>query len=331
MKIQIIELRQKILKTFTEKGFSEANANRMADVLVWADMSGIKPMGIAKMTGGEPVQDEKATAPIEIMRNTKLSQLINAHGAPAPLVCQQATDVVIQKAKEHGFGMVGVNNTHCSSAALAYYVDRIAKENLIGIMMSRAGGSVAPFGSADPLFGTDPMAFGFPTNDEPILFDMATSPMTWTGLSLAKARGEQLPEDIAIDGEGNPTTDPAKALEGAMFPFDHSYKGSGLGMIVEVLAGPLVSSAYCDFRNTETYGNVIMAIDPELFVNTADFKANCSDMIKIIKNSRKQKNVEEVRLPGERARAMYEESEKTGTVDIDENVLKELGYMGEIS
>ncbi|HSX42627.1 MAG TPA: Ldh family oxidoreductase [Candidatus Saccharimonadales bacterium] len=327
MKISLTELRQKVLKTFAQKGFNETDAGRIADVLLWADMSGVKPMGLAKMIGSEPVQDEKATAPVETVRDTKLSRLINAHGAPAPLVCQQATDVAIQKAKEHGFGTVGVNNTHCSSAALAYYVDRIAKENLIGIMMSRAGGSVAPFGSADPLFGTDPMAFGFPTNDEPILFDMATSPVTWTGLVLAKVRGEQLPENIAIDGEGNPTTDPAKALEGAMFPFDHGYKGSGLGMVVEILAGPLVASAYCDFKNAETYGNVIMAIDPELFVNIADFKANCSDMIGIVKASRKQKGVDEIRLPGERARQAYREAEKTGMVDVDETILRELGYV----
>lgn len=326
MKISITDLRQKVLATFTQNGFNEADANRMADVLLWADMSGITPMGIAKMVGSEPVQKEKATAPIEVVRDTKLSQLINAHGAPAPLACQQAVDVVIQKAKEHSFGMVGVNNTHCSSAALAYYVDRIAQENLIGIMMSRAGGSVAPFGSADPLFGTDPMAFGFPTNDEPILFDMATSPVTWTGLLLAKARGEQLPENIAIDSEGNPTTDPAKALEGAMFPFDHGYKGSGLGMVVEVLAGPLVASAYCDFKNAETYGNVIMAIDPELFVDIADFKTKCSDMTTIIKKSRKQKGVEEIRLPGERARKTYKESQASGMVDVDDTVLRELGY-----
>ncbi len=327
MKVSITELRQKVLATFKQKGFNETDANRMADVLLWADMSGIRPMGVAKMIGSEPVQNEKPNVPIEVVRDTKLSQLINAHRASAPLVCQQATDVVIEKAKEHGFGTVGINNTHCSSSALAYYVDRIAKENLIGIMMSRAGGSVAPFGSADPLFGTDPMAFGFPTNDEPLLFDMATSPVTWTGLLLAKARGEQLPENMAIDSEGDPTTDPAKALEGAMFPFDHGYKGSGLGMVVEVLAGPLVASAYCDFKNAETYGNVIMAIDPELFVDTADFKANCSDMIKIIKTSRKQKGVDEIRLPGERARIAYKEAEKTGIVDVDETVLKELGYL----
>lgn len=90
MKISLSELRPKVLATFNEKGFSKTDAKRMADVLLWADMSGIRPMGIAKMIGSEPVQNEKATAPVEIVRNTKLSQLINAHHAPAPLVCQQA-------------------------------------------------------------------------------------------------------------------------------------------------------------------------------------------------------------------------------------------------
>jgi L-2-hydroxycarboxylate dehydrogenase (NAD+) len=328
MQISITELRQKVLATFTQSGFNETDASRIADVLLWADMSGIKPMGIAKMVGSEPVQNEKATAPVEIVRDTKLSQRINAHHAPAPLVCQQAVDTVIQKAKEHSFGMVGVNNTFCSSAALAYYVDRIAQEDLIGIAMTRSAGSVAPFGSSDPLFGTNPMAFAFPTNEEPIMFDMATSPMTWTGLILAKARGDQIPEGIAIDGEGNPTTDPAEAIKGAMFPFDHGYKGSGLGMVVEVMAGPLAASAYCDYKTYDKdYGNLFMAIDPELLVDVADFKAQCSDMAKIIKASRKQKGIDEIRLPGERARAAYKEAQASGMVEVDDTVLRELGYI----
>jgi LDH2 family malate/lactate/ureidoglycolate dehydrogenase len=106
MKIAITELREKVMTTLT-KSFNEVDATRVADVLLWADMSGIKPMGIAKMVGSEPVQDQKPTAPIEIIRDTKLSQLINAHGTPAPLVCQQTTDVVIQKARAHGFAMGG--------------------------------------------------------------------------------------------------------------------------------------------------------------------------------------------------------------------------------
>src|SRR5690348_7053997 len=113
MQISITDLRQKILATFTQKGFPESDANRIADVLLWADMSGITPMGIAKMVGSEPVQNEKPDAELEVVRDTKLSQLINAHHVPAPLACQQAVDAVIQKAKEHSFAMVGVNNTFC--------------------------------------------------------------------------------------------------------------------------------------------------------------------------------------------------------------------------
>jgi L-2-hydroxycarboxylate dehydrogenase (NAD+) len=327
MNIAIDELRSKVMATLM-KNFTEADATRIADVLLWAEMSGIKPMGIAKLIGSEPTQDQKATAPVEIVRDTKLSQLINAHGTTAPLVCQQATDVVIQKAKDHGFGIVGVNNTFTSSTVLAYYVDRIAHEDLIGICMSRSAGATAPFGSADPLFGTNPIAFAFPTNQQPILFDMAISAMTWTGLILAKAHGKQIPEGVAIDSNGDPTTDPAEAIKGAMFPFDHGYKGSGLGMVVEIMAGPLAASAFCDYKTFDKdYGNLFMAIDPELLVDITEFKTQCSEMVKIIKSARKQKGVDEIRIPGERARRTYQEAQASGMVDADEVVLKELGYI----
>lgn len=327
MKIAITDLRQKVLATFTENGFSEADAERIADVLLWAELSGIKPMGIAKLIGSEPVQHEKATAPIEIVRDTKLSQLLDAHHAAAPLACQQAVDAVIEKAKAHSFGIVGVNHTFCSSAALSYYVDRIAREDLIGIAFARAGGSVAPFGSRDPLFGTDPMAYAFPTNDEPIIFDMSTAPMTWSGLVLAKTRGEQIPAGIAMDSDGNPTTDPVAAINGAMFPFDHGYKGAGLGLVVEAMAGPLAASGYCDFKNEKDYGGLFIAIDPELLVDIADYKAQCSDMLAIIKNSHRQKGVDEIRLPGERARAARKQALASGEVEVDDAVMRELGYL----
>jgi LDH2 family malate/lactate/ureidoglycolate dehydrogenase len=302
----------------------------MAEVLLWAEMSGIKPMGIAKMVGSEPVQNERATAPPEIMRDTKLSQRINARHAPAQLICQQATDVAIEKAKAHGFGLVGVHEVFTSSAALAYYADRIAREDLVAMVLSRSAGMVAPFGSAQALFGTNPIAFAFPTNEDPILFDMATSPITWTGLLLAKARGEKLPEGMAMDSEGNPTTDPDEALKGALFPFDHGYKGAGIGMVVEVMAGPLAASAYCDTAYTGDYGNLFMAIDPELLVDIADFKTQCSDMVRIIKSSRKQKGINEIRLPGERARAAYKKAAASGVVDVDDGVLRELGYISKV-
>jgi len=158
---------------------------------------------------------------------------------------------------------------------------------------------------------------------------MATSAMTWTGLLMAEARGEQIPEGLAVDSEGSPTTNPAAALKGALFPFDKGYKGSGLGMVAEIMAGPLAASAYCDYETFDKdYGNIFIAIDSELLVERAEFKAQCSDMIKIIKGSRKQKGVDEIRLPGERAQAYLREVERIGMVDIDDVVARELGYDG---
>jgi len=327
MKIKITELRKKVLTTL-KQNFTQEESNRVADYLLWAEMSGIKTQGIIKLIGTEPLQNIKPKHPIKIEKDTKLSQLINAGACPAPLVSQIATDIVIKKAKEHGFGIVGVHNTFSSNGAQAFYVERIAKEDLIGFMCSRSPSATTAFDSMDPLFGTNPMGFGFPTEKEPIVFDMASSAITWYGLVLAKSRGEKIPANVAIDSNGKITTDPAEAMDGALLPFDRSYKGSGIGMIVEILAGPLVSSAWIDNKTfKEEWGSLFIAIDPNLLVDVKKFKANCSDLIKKIKGSRKREGVKEIRLPGERSRAEYQKALKSGFVDVDETILKELNYI----
>lgn len=323
MKIGIEELNQKVMGTLTQH-FSEAEAKIIADYLLWADMSGIKTHGVMKMTGTEPLQDIKPKHAIKIDRDTKLSQLIDAGAWPAPLVSQQATTAVIQKAKEHGFGIVGIHNYFSSNGAQAYYAEQIAQQDLIGIVASCPPPSTAPFNTIDPLFGTNPIGFSFPTNDDPLVFDMSTSAMTWYGLVLAKARGEKIPENMAIDKDGNPTIDPTAAMDGALLPFERGHKGSGLAMIIEILAGPLVGASYAQPEGD--YGALFMAIDPNLLIDTNEFKKNCSDLIAKVKAGRTRPGTGEVRLPGEVARRMHKEAQQTGIVDIDETVLRQLGY-----
>lgn len=327
MKIAIDELRHKVIGTLNENFTSEESA-RIAEYLLWAEMSGIKTQGILKMTGIGALQNITPKHEIKIERETKLSQVINAGAYPAPLVSQQATDVVIQKAKAHGFAIVTVHNTFSSNGAQAYYAERIAKEDLIGIVMARSPGSTAPFDSIDPLFGTNPIGFSFPTLHSPLVFDMATSAMTFYGLILAKSRGEKIPENIAINKDGNPTTDPAEAMSGAILPFDRGYKGSGLGMVVEIMAGPLASSAYCDYETQDKeWGSTFIAIDPELLVDIDTFKTNTSDLLQKVKNSRKKPGVQNIRIPGERASSDYQTALETGMVDVDDVVLEQLGYI----
>jgi len=328
MQYSVTDLEHKIKTTLSEKGFSEVDAASVTEYLLWAEASGVKTQGVIKMTGTAPLQNIKPLHEIRIERDTKLSQLINGGANPAPLVSQKATDVAIEKAKAHGFGIVGVRNTFSSNGAQAFYAEKIATNDLIGIVCSRSPASTTGFDSIDPLFGTNPIGFGLPTENEPLVFDMATSAMTFYGLVLAKARGENIPDNMAIDAEGRPTNNPSEAMSGAILPFDRGYKSAGLGMVVEMLTGPLVNSAWIDNKTfEEEWGSLFIAIDPNLLVDTAVFKKNASDMIAKIKASRKKEGVTEIRLPGERALESREAAKKSGMIEVEETILKELGYI----
>ena len=326
MKIAIEELRKKIEATLAQN-FTYEDAQKIAAYFIWAEMSGNKTQGIVKMLGTEPIQSIKPKHEMRVEKDTKLSRLINAGAYPAPLAAQIATEVVIAKAKEHGFAIVGVHNTFSSNGAQAYYAEQIGRADLIGIVASSSPAAVAAFGGIDPVFGTNPIGFSFPTNGEPMVFDMATSAMTFYGLVLAKTRGDKIPENMAIDKDGNSTTDPVDAMAGALLPFDRGYKGSGLGMIVEMLAGPLVHAAYSDPSLEGEWGSTFIAIDPELLVDIQQFKAQCSDMLQRILQSRKGVGIEEIRLPGEKSQWLYREAMASGIVDIDDSILENLKYL----
>lgn len=327
MKIAVDDLRMKVLDILSNNGLSGEQNLRMAEQVIWADMSGIKPMGVAKLTGTEPLQNIRPQREISIDREAKLSMLINAEGNPSPLVSQMATDIAIDKAKQHGMAIIGVHNTYSSNLAQAFYVEKIAREDLIGICMARSPASSTGFDSIDPIFGTNPIGFGFPTNDDPVVFDMTTAAMTWSGLIIAKANGQPIPENIAIDKNGNPTIDPDAAMKGATLPFDGSHKGSGLALVVEMLAGPMVGAAYCDTDPKHEWGSVFIAIDPNILIDADDYKQHNSELIKKIISSRKKKGASQIRLPGERARESRKQATDSGFVEIEDSIAKELGWL----
>lgn len=335
MKVAISDLRAKIIELMTQN-YSKEDAEKVADYLLWADMSGIDTQGVIKMAGGTKLHELEPTGEIETVRDTKLSRLINAHSAPAPLVTQIGTEAAIEKASASGFAMVGINGTYSSNGALAYYTQKIANEDLIGIVMARSPGSTTAFDSIDPLFGTNPVSFAFPTQEDPIVFDMATSAMTFFGLVLASAQGSEIPDEMAIDEYGNPTNDPDAAMSGALLPFDRGYKSSGLGMVVEMMGGPLVGASFIDsiagegvqgkLGGPKGWGTIILAIDPGLLVDIEDYKKDSSEFLRLIKSSRKKKGIEEIRLPGERAAKAFKEAEAEGMVEIDDSTLKGIGW-----
>lgn len=323
MNVRISSLSKIVIATLRQT-FSSEDAERIFEPLIWADMSGIDGQGVVKMTGTEPLHKTQIQHEIRIERDTKISRLLDAGGNPAQLATQLATDAAIEKALEHGIGVVGIHNTFASSGALAFYAQRLAARGLVGLVMARSPASTAAFGSRAPLFGTNPLAVSFPTDEEPLVFDMATSAMTWYGLVLAKARGIAIPANVAIDEQGDVTLDPIRAMDGALLPFDGGYKGSGLGMVVELMAGPLVGAGYATLGGE--WGSLVLAIDPNILVDGGAFRHHVSALRDTVRQAARRPGVEEIRLPGERARAAHRAAEASGEVTVDDFVLRELGY-----
>src|ERR1035437_9399652 len=327
MKVKITELNKLIVKVLTTKYYSDSQAKEITEVLLYAEMTGKNTQGFLKLMGTEPIQNIKPKYAPKIVKKTKVSSLIDGGGNPGILVSRMATKAVIEKCKENGFAIVGTKNTFSSTGVIGYYAGEIAKNDFIGIVMAGSPGSVAPFGGIDPLFGTNPMAFGFPTKNWPIILDSATAAITWYGLIRAKALGQKIPVGVAIDSTGNLTTDPAKAMEGAILPFDKSYKGSGLSMVVEILTGPLIEAIYPGSEEGG-WGNLFIAIDPDLLTARDKFNKGSSLLINTIKKSRRAKGHDIIHIPGWSGLDKKDKAQRAGEIEIEESLYKELKIIG---
>lgn len=118
---------------------------------------------------------------------------------------------------------------------------------------------------------------------------MATSAYAWWGVMEAATAGRQLPPGVAQDAAGAPTTDPQAVLSGgALLSFDRTHKGSALGLIVELLAGPLAGAAIAEKKAARNWGNLIVAVDPELLGPADEFRSRVGDVLRRVKEARRQ-------------------------------------------
>lgn len=325
MKIKLTDLKKLTEKALLKYGYTAEESAVIKQVLLYAQMRG-NNQGIVKLIG-KGIPKAKDTGKIEIEKDTKLSALINGNKNHAMVVVNRAVDMAIKKAKEHGIGIVGVNHINTSSGALGYYAKRIAEENLLGIVFAGSMESVSAFGSYEPIFGTNPMAFGIPNKNDALVLDMATAAMAYFGVIEASTEGKSLPENIAYDKEGNLTTDPSKVLDGgALRTFDKGPKGSGLSMIVQILTGPLVGASFTgigDVANNWS-GHLVLAIDPELLGGLEVLKNGVDKMIEKVKATKKLPDVNEIFVPGEKGDAITKKVLNSGEIEIEENLYNEL-------
>jgi L-2-hydroxycarboxylate dehydrogenase (NAD+) len=303
-----------IARAFIAAGLPEADAEGLAGLMVEADLRGSDTHGVIRLplyvrrirAGGINAKPD-----IRVVSDRPSAALIDGDNGMGHLVMRRAAHIAIEKAKATGIGWVGARmSNHAGPAAL--YVTLPLHHDMIGLYFAVGSSNhLPPWGGAESLLGTNPMAVAVPASAEPpIVLDMSPTVAAYGKVRLKAQRGEQMPVGWMIDKEGKPLTDPKRADEGHLLPIG-DYKGSGLSLIIALLAGALNRAAIgrevIDFvketgKVTNT-GQAIAAIAIETFMPPVEFKRAVDGLIRDIRNSRRLPGVERIWLPGEQSHA----------------------------
>jgi len=262
------------LSVLTQNGYSEAHAAAITDVIYACQLDDCHSHGLFRlfmcvdtMQGGQvdghalPTITEPGPSVVKADANKGISLLALNDAMPR----------LVEKAKTQGMAALAINNCFHFSA-LWPEVEMLSQHGLVGIAMVPSHAWVAPAGGTRGTLGTNPLAFSWPRQGkDPFTFDFATSQFARGEIELYRRAGKPLPEGVAIDKNGQPTTDPEAAMEGAMLTFG-GYKGSALSIMIELMAGPLIddltsleSMAAADGNTGAPYhGEIILAMNPEM-------------------------------------------------------------------
>jgi L-2-hydroxycarboxylate dehydrogenase (NAD+) len=276
-------------------GYEPEEARILADHVIDAALCGYEYSGLPKLLNVADHPLFKAPRrPMRVVKETSVSVLFDGGNQSGMLGMYYATCTAIERAQAHGFALVAVNDIWMSGRS-AYYVEMVARAGLIGVHTVAAPPMVAPPGGAKPALGTNPIAFGFPMEGDPLVIDLGTSAFMGTDLQFRQRLGIPLPEGVAIDERGRPTTDAAAARRGALLPFG-GYKGYALALVTHALC--VLASGVATEEST---GYLLVAFKPDLFVPLDDYRRALAAEIIAIKATPRQAGVAEIRIPGERA------------------------------
>ena len=327
-----------VFRIFQATGIPENDAHIVADHLVNSQLYGhdshgtwFVPSYARGMKNGYRRWEDH-----EVLRDTPVLRVIDAKGANGIVSVTQALDIAVEKAKQSTFGFVGLNHTtHIGS--LGDYPPRLAEQGMIGMVWLNGGGLfLSPFGSADRRLRPEPIAFSAPRkNGPPFMLDMTMTVVAGGKIEQKHIRNEPMPEGWVIDQQGEYVTDPARykddpentgvlPLGGMQF----GHKGYGLGMMVEMLVGPL-SYAGCTKSASGSGGGVmILAINIEDFLDLASYEQEVEDLAQWVCSARPLPNVKKVYAPGEIEQESYARLIKEG-IDLPEPTWLAIGEVAE--
>jgi LDH2 family malate/lactate/ureidoglycolate dehydrogenase len=283
MRLTIAEARALAIGALERLAFCKEDAAVTADHLVGAATRGVTFGGLPRILAIKERMEEfgDRRTPIRVVHETAQSATIDGGDHVGYVVAHRVAELAVQKAQAHGMAIVGANNTYYTGI-FAHYIQMATREGLIAMAAGNGPAMTAPYGAREPRLGTNPIAWGFPTNTDPIIWDIGTSSIMQGELMMHARLGEEIAEGIALDGQGRPTRDPAAALRGAIFAWG-GHRGSGLSIVVQLL-GILCDTPAIPVGMQEM-GFLFLAIDPSLLMPADRFRARASELADAIRGA----------------------------------------------
>src|SRR5689334_7772129 len=291
-------------------GVPKADADRIAELMLEADLIGADAHGIFRLPQYVQRLKLRSTNPrpnITVSRSAPATALVDGDNGMGHLVVARAAETAIELARECGVAWVGCRMSGHAGAA-GVYAALPLKADMVGLYSAVANANHMPLaGGAEPLLGTNPLAIAIPAGKEaPIVLDIATSIVSYGTIKNHRLQNKPLHDDWMIDPKtGEPITDPHKSAEALLLPMD-GYKGAGLALTFGLLAGTLNGALFgrdCVDFNAEpdkvtNTGQFVLALDPSRFQPLDQFKSEVDRHIREMRNTKALPG-QSVRLPGE--------------------------------
>ena len=286
----------------------EDHAALVADSLVQADLWGHQSHGLLRLpwyvarirSGAMTARTEPA-----VLSDTGPLVLFDGRDGIGQVLTERARRTAVERARNHGVGVVGVRNSNHFGTAM-YFTRRAAADGCVAVLTTNASPAMAPWGGREKRIGTNPWSIAAPGPDGRVVaVDIANTAVARGKIYLAKNRGEQIPETWALTADGAPTTDPAEGVLGVILPMA-GHKGYAISFLMDVLSGALTGSAVgtgvhgpYEADRPSGAGHLFLALDPDAFGDRAGYESRVRQLIDEVKDVPLAQGFDEVFYPGE--------------------------------
>ena len=332
MKIKKIQKETK--EIFLKFGLKRNHAEISAKAIINAELVGAYGHGLSRLKMYCDRIKKKVINPKPKIKIKKISEsisYINADNSIGFVAADIAIKRAIKNAKKTGIGLVAVKNSGHYGLS-GYYAEQAVKKNLITMIYTNAPPAIAPHGALKSLFGTNPICFASPSGSKvPFILDTSISMINRGKIRVAARDNKRIPEGVALDKFGKPTTDANEALKGVQLPIA-GFRGSGLAWMVDILSGVLtggnhagrVKDPFDDFTGPQNIGHLFITFKTNLFVK--NFKSRIKNNIKEIKKLPRIKGIKEIMYPGQNKYKRFIMNSKK-EIKISDNIKKDLEFL----